>query len=373
MKERFLSTCLVLCLFVLVISPASIPAAEDVPYVRGDPNQTGDVTLGDVTTIIDLLVPGRPRPSVGCLKAADVDASGLIDLSDAIYVLHYLAQGGPRPPPPFPAPALDQQSNLIPCDSYVPRGPLGAQPYEVEVEGDVDLRPGESGDVIIRLTSPVPIAGFSLGATWDPAVVEIVNVRLADDFGAADLFVPRVEAHYFTVYMLVDLDGAGRLSFPAGTRQPILTATYRAGTSAYGTTWVQLSDNLPGSPGLLNRVVLETGEDYEPANVPGKIRVMPPPFIRGDSNSSGTTDISDGISIFAFLFLGDVTLSCKESADANNDGQIDISDGIYLLNWLFTGGPAPADPGPAGSLCGVDPDPAGSARDLGCEAYPACK
>jgi hypothetical protein len=62
-------------------------------------------------------------------------------------------------------------------------------------------------------------------------------------------------------------------------------------------------------------------------------------FRRGDPNSSGTTDISDGIAIFGFLFLGNpATLSCKESADANNDGTIDISDGISLLNWLFIGG-----------------------------------
>jgi ELWxxDGT repeat protein len=99
-----------------------------------------------------------------------------------------------------------------------------------------------------------------------------------------------------------------------------------------------------------------------------------PRFHRGDPNSSGRTDISDGITIFGFLFLGDPpTLSCKESADANNDGTIDISDGISLLNWLFIGGPAPAAPGPTGMPCGLDPDPAGSAGDLGCEAYASCR
>ncbi|MBI4584903.1 MAG: hypothetical protein HY717_12890 [Planctomycetes bacterium] len=97
------------------------------------------------------------------------------------------------------------------------------------------------------------------------------------------------------------------------------------------------------------------------------------PFHRGDSNSSGDVDISDGIAIFGFLFLGNPpALSCKESADVNNDSTIDISDGIYLLEWLFTGGPEPAAPGPAGVPCGVDPDPAGSPGDLGCEAYEAC-
>jgi VCBS repeat protein/FG-GAP repeat protein len=96
-------------------------------------------------------------------------------------------------------------------------------------------------------------------------------------------------------------------------------------------------------------------------------------FHRGDPNTSGTTDISDGIAIFGFLFLGDPpTLSCRESADANNDGTIDITDGIYLLKWLFADGPEPAAPGPTDLPCGFDPDPPGSPGDLGCESY-SCK
>jgi len=99
-----------------------------------------------------------------------------------------------------------------------------------------------------------------------------------------------------------------------------------------------------------------------------------PRFHRGDPNSSGTTDISDGITVFGFLFLGNpATLSCNESADVNNDGTIDISDGVSLLNWLFIGGPAPVVPGSTDMPCGFDPDPAGSPGDLGCVAYGACE
>ena len=100
---------------------------------------------------------------------------------------------------------------------------------------------------------------------------------------------------------------------------------------------------------------------------------------RGDPNSNGTIDISDGIATFGFLFLGDPpTLSCKESADANNDGTIDISDGIHLLQWLcalmrYWGGPERAAPGPTSASCGIDSDPAGSPGDLGCEAYSPCR
>ncbi|HVR73300.1 MAG TPA: hypothetical protein VMT52_03175 [Planctomycetota bacterium] len=93
-------------------------------------------------------------------------------------------------------------------------------------------------------------------------------------------------------------------------------------------------------------------------------------FHRGDPNASGNVDISDGITIFGFLFLGDPPgLTCDESADANNDDRIDLSDGIYLLDWLFLGGAEPPAPGPTTKPCGFDPDPP---DNLGCQAYPAC-
>jgi hypothetical protein len=92
-------------------------------------------------------------------------------------------------------------------------------------------------------------------------------------------------------------------------------------------------------------------------------------FHRGDPNGSGTMDISDGIVIFGYLFLGDAPPSCLESADSNNSGLIDISDGITVLQHLFRGGPPPAAPGPPGEPCGPDVDPPGSAKDLGCRSY----
>ncbi|MBI4583299.1 MAG: VCBS repeat-containing protein [Planctomycetes bacterium] len=122
---------------------------------------------------------------------------------------------------------------------------------------------------------------------------------------------------------------------------------------------------------LLNQTAQPFSLDLNRNGIPDECDVGA--FHRGDPNSSGTTDISDGITLFGFLFLGDPpALSCKESADVNNDGAIDVSDGIYLLEWLFIGGPEPEAPGPTGKPCGLDPDPPGSPADLGCESYDQC-
>jgi hypothetical protein len=102
--------------------------------------------------------------------------------------------------------------------------------------------------------------------------------------------------------------------------------------------------------------------------------VQRPEFYRADPNNDGSTNITDGIYVLNFLFLGGAAPTCRESADPNNDGTVNITDGIYILNYLFLGGAAPALPGPPGkgAPCGPDTDAVGSAKDLGCDLYTKC-
>ena len=93
-------------------------------------------------------------------------------------------------------------------------------------------------------------------------------------------------------------------------------------------------------------------------------------FHRGDSNADGTMNITDGIFVLNFLFLGGPSPTCLEAANPNDDAVLNITDGIYILNFLFLGGPGPALPGGPGADCGLDPE--GSPTDLGCESYPDC-
>ena len=76
-------------------------------------------------------------------------------------------------------------------------------------------------------------------------------------------------------------------------------------------------------------------------------------FVRGDADASGAINITDGIFVLNFLFLGGPTPSCSDAADADDSGAINITDGIYILNFLFLGGDDPPAPHPA---CGEDPD-----------------
>jgi hypothetical protein len=98
----------------------------------------------------------------------------------------------------------------------------------------------------------------------------------------------------------------------------------------------------------------------DPALIDGVVRLRP--FVRGDTDGTGTLELADVITLLGYLFLGAV-LSCPDPADANDDGQVDVSDAIYLLRHFFGGAPAP--PPPAGEA-GLDP----TEDDLDCAPLP---
>jgi hypothetical protein len=76
----------------------------------------------------------------------------------------------------------------------------------------------------------------------------------------------------------------------------------------------------------------------------------PPTFMRGDANSDGLMDLSDGVYILNYLFMGGASPACYDTADANDNGAIDLTDGIYIFSALFLGGP----PVPEPRVCGPD-------------------
>jgi len=88
-----------------------------------------------------------------------------------------------------------------------------------------------------------------------------------------------------------------------------------------------------------------------------------PTFIRADSNTDGTVDISDAINTLGFLFTSAGEVTCQDAADANDSGDVDISDAIFTLGFLFFGSP-PTLPQPHPNR---GPDPTLDA--VGCDSY----
>lgn len=76
-------------------------------------------------------------------------------------------------------------------------------------------------------------------------------------------------------------------------------------------------------------------------------------FRRGDSNSDGAVNLSDGIFVLTQLFMGPVSVDCEDASDFNDDGLVDLGDAVGVLSFLFTAGSPP--PPPPTTDCGIDP------------------
>jgi hypothetical protein len=94
----------------------------------------------------------------------------------------------------------------------------------------------------------------------------------------------------------------------------------------------------------------------------------PPPvgteFLRGDANGDGKVDLSDGVRVLNYLFLGNATIECLDAADSNDTGGHDLTDGVRIFNFLFLGHEPPPVPGHLD--CGVDPSADSLSCDEGC-------
>jgi hypothetical protein len=85
-------------------------------------------------------------------------------------------------------------------------------------------------------------------------------------------------------------------------------------------------------------------------------------FKRGDCNLDGNANITDGIFLLNFLFLGGTRPGCMAACDNNGSGQLNITNAVYIFNFLFLGGPDPPPPHPD---CGP---PRPQDATLGCNA-----
>src|SRR4029453_15636904 len=60
-------------------------------------------------------------------------------------------------------------------------------------------------------------------------------------------------------------------------------------------------------------------------------------FVRGDCDSDGKVDLTDGITGLLELFAGGPPAACPDACDTNDDERRNITDSIALLSFLFLG------------------------------------
>jgi len=88
---------------------------QDERFVRGEINQDNNLDVSDVVSILFHLF--QPDFEIPCERAADVNDSGSVDVSDPIYELAFFYQAGPAPAAPYPACGIDPSPDGLSCDN----------------------------------------------------------------------------------------------------------------------------------------------------------------------------------------------------------------------------------------------------------------
>ena len=93
----------------------SLATQPEARFRRGDADASGRLDLTDAVSVLQHLFLGG---SIPCADAADSDDSGRLNLSDAVVVLEHLFRGGPPPADPFEACGEDETEDELDCSGF---------------------------------------------------------------------------------------------------------------------------------------------------------------------------------------------------------------------------------------------------------------
>jgi hypothetical protein len=139
-----------------------------VPFLRGDANADGQLSVSDAIMIRRSLFQGGRAPS--CIDAEDVDDNGTVQITDGIRLLEHVLLSSlddlSNIAQPFPAVGLDPNLDALPCASYAVHAP---EPTDDVVRlGAVEASPGDVVAVPIYISSTVEVEGYQLFVAYDP-------------------------------------------------------------------------------------------------------------------------------------------------------------------------------------------------------------
>ena len=85
-------------------------------FVRGDVDASGGVDIADAISTLGSFFAGTPI--LLCDVAIDVNGDAMLNIADPIYLLAYLFSGGPAPVPPFPSCGQETVPSGLDCQTF---------------------------------------------------------------------------------------------------------------------------------------------------------------------------------------------------------------------------------------------------------------
>ena len=87
-------------------------------FTRGDVDANGIVDISDAIALLNFLFLGASAPD--CARSADVNGTDEFELTDAVHLLLFLFRGGDRPSAPFPSCGVGTSGGSLDCDAFPP-------------------------------------------------------------------------------------------------------------------------------------------------------------------------------------------------------------------------------------------------------------
>ena len=254
-----------------------------------------------------------------------------------------------------PGNVLPDDVGFLPPNDSSGRGE-GAVTFSVKPKPNVDDEDVVVNDALIIFDSEPPIRTRAIRHQINFFLpVGAPSHPQPSDGGQADpgggfCWAPVRRAAYYDLRFW-RLDAPANITVVRDLRQPCFRPEGGLGLGTYG--WQVMARNV--------RDVATPGPEWSFAVAEERSG-----FRRGDADAQGLINLTDGVFLLNFLFLGGPPPPCIDAADFNDDEILNITDGVALFNWLFLGGSVPPAPGPLN--CGSDP----TGTDLSCDAYDNC-
>ncbi len=115
---RYIRNCMFVCCAFLLTDVAFAQFDEDFEQLlRADATDNGIVDQSDAIYILNYLYNNAPEPH--CLDAADANDDGFVEDADFVYIMNWLYQGGPIPPDPGPTHCgPDPTPDYLTCNEF---------------------------------------------------------------------------------------------------------------------------------------------------------------------------------------------------------------------------------------------------------------
>jgi len=223
----------------------------DSRFRRGDATADGSVDISDMIYLLAHIYQGGPGPV--CEDAEDVNDDGALDVTDAVFGLAYLFLGGS--PPPYPGPTdLGYDGN--PTDPFTcgdtppPQGLLPGVSFDLTgVPGAITLAEAEAGVV------------FTYEVVIEGDLEEVVSLPL--DAGGCD------QPHASGLRILERISGGRQLYCLCDTGLcPTVTPSTTLGKGRYAGTFEWTGKNWQGPSDTVNPL----GEPFPPGRYSFEVR-----------------------------------------------------------------------------------------------------